>query len=67
VPQYPWTLRSNLKPELKEKIRGAFLAIKDPAILKPFKAEGFDIITDKHYDVIRNLGPLLKIDLARFQ
>lgn len=67
VPQYPWTLRSNLKPELKEKIRGAFLAIKDPAILKPFKAEGFDSITDKHYDVIRNLGPLLKIDLARFQ
>ena len=67
VPQYPWTLRSNLKPELKEKIRGAFLAIKDPAILKPFKAEGFDIITDKHYDVIRDLGPLLKIDLARFQ
>ena len=67
VPQYPWTLRSNLKPELKERIRGAFLAIKDPAILKPFKAEGFDIITDKHYDVIRDLGPLLKIDLARFQ
>ena len=66
-PQYPWTLRSNLKPELKDKIRSAFLNLKDPAVLKAFKAEGFDVITDKHYDVVRNLGPLLKIDLAKFQ
>lgn len=66
-PQYPWTMRSNLKPELKEKIRQAFLAIKDPAVLKPFKAEGFDTVTDKHYDVVRDLGHLLKIDLAKFQ
>jgi phosphonate transport system substrate-binding protein len=66
-PQYPWTLRSNLKPELKDKIRSAFLNLKDPAVLKAFKAEGFDAITDRHYDVVRNLGPLLKIDLAKFQ
>lgn len=66
-PQYPWTMRSNLKPGLKDKIRSAFLNLKDPAVLKPFKAEGFDVITDRHYDVVRNLGPLLKIDLAKFQ
>lgn len=66
-PQYPWTLRSNLKPELKDKIRSAFLSLKDPAVLKAFKAEGFEAITDKHYDVVRNLGHLLKIDLAKFQ
>jgi phosphonate transport system substrate-binding protein len=66
-PQYPWTMRSNLKPELKEKIRAAFLNLKDPAVLKPFKAEGFDVITDKHYDIVRSLGPLLKIDLAKYQ
>lgn len=66
-PQYPWTLRSNLKPELKDRIRSAFLNLKDPAVLKAFKAEGFDVITDRHYDVVRNLGPLLKIDLAKFQ
>lgn len=65
-PQYPWTMRSNLKPELKENIRKAFLDIKDPAILKPFKADGFDVITDKHYDVVRDLGYLLKIDLSKF-
>ena len=66
-PQYPWVMRSNLKPALKDKIRSAFLNLKDPAVLKAFKAEGFDVITDKHYDVVRNLGPLLKIDLAKFQ
>lgn len=66
-PQYPWTMRSNLQPELKEKIRAAFLDLKDPAVLTPFKAEGFDAITDRHYDVVRNLGHLLKIDLAKFQ
>lgn len=66
-PQYPWTMRSNLKLELKEKIRSAFLNLKDPAVLKSFKAEGFDAITDRDYDVVRNLGPLLKIDLAKFQ
>ena len=66
-PQYPWTMRSDLKPELKDKIRSAFLNLKDPAVLKPFKADGFDVITDKQYDVVRNLGYLLKIDLAKFQ
>lgn len=66
-PQYPWTMRSNLKPELKEKIRSAFVNLQDPAVLKPFKADGFDAITDQHYDVVRNLAPLLKIDLAKFQ
>lgn len=66
-PQYPWTLRSNLKPELKDKIRNAFLNLKDPAVLKAFKAEGFDAVTDQQYDVVRNLGHLLKIDLAKFQ
>lgn len=66
-PQYPWTMRSNLKPELKERIRAAFLDLNDPAVLKPFKAEGFDAVTDRHYDVVRNLGHLLKIDLAKFQ
>ncbi len=66
-PQYPWTMRSNLDPALKDRIRKAFLELKDPAVLKPFKAEGFDTVTDKHYDVVRNLGHLLKIDLAKFQ
>jgi phosphonate transport system substrate-binding protein len=35
-------------------------------VLKPFKADGFEAITDKQYDVVRNLGYLLKIDLATY-
>lgn len=66
-PQYPWTMRADLKPALKEKIKAAFYNLKDPAVLKPFKGEGFEPITDKAYDVVRNLGPLLKIDIAKFQ
>lgn len=65
-PQYPWTMRSNLKPELKEKIRAAFLDLKDPNVLKPFKAEGFGPATDKDYDVVRDLGSLLKLDFSKF-
>ena len=65
-PQYPWTMRSNLKPELKEKIRTVFLNIKDPEVLKAFKADGFGPVSDKDYDVVRDLGSLLKLDLAKF-
>lgn len=63
-PQYPWTMRSDLKPELKDKLRNAFLTLKDPAVLKNFKAEGFAPITDKDYDVIREMGKLLNLDFA---
>ncbi|MEN3366306.1 MAG: phosphonate transport system substrate-binding protein [Burkholderiales bacterium] len=65
-PQYPWTMRSNLKPELKEKIRTVFIGIKDPEVLKSFKADGFGAISDKDYDAVRELGSLLKLDLSKF-
>lgn len=65
-PQYPWTMRSNLKPELKEKIRAVFIGMKDPEVLKPFKADGFGAIADKDYDAVRELGALLKLDLSKF-
>jgi phosphonate transport system substrate-binding protein len=63
-PQYPWTMQSNLKPELKAKVREAFLALKDPVVLKSFKAEGFAPIEDHDYDVIREMGKLLKLDFS---
>ena len=65
-PQYPWTMRSSLNPELRQQIRVAFLEINDPAILKPFKAEGFGAVSDKDYDVVRNLGSLLELDFSKF-
>lgn len=65
-PQYPWTMRSDMKPALKEKIRSAFLNLKDREVLKHFKADGFGPMTDKDYDVVRNLGELLGLDFSKF-
>ena len=65
-PQYPWTMRSNLKPELKERIRVVFLEIKDPEVLKSFKADGFGPVTDRDYDSVRDLGKILKLDFSKF-
>jgi phosphonate transport system substrate-binding protein len=63
-PQYPWTMRSDLDGKLKDKIRSTFVNMKDPVVLKNFKADGFAPITDKEYDVIRDMGKLLKLDFA---
>jgi len=54
-PEYPWTMRSNLAPELKEKIRKAFYELDEKSVLKPFKADGFAPISDADYDVVRDL------------
>ncbi len=63
-PQYPWTMRSDLDPELKTKIAQAFTKLEDPEVLKPFKAQGFDSIQDRDYDVVRELGQMLDLDFA---
>jgi phosphonate transport system substrate-binding protein len=59
-------MRSDLKPELKDKIRSAFLNMKDKDVLKAFKAEGFGAMADKDYDVIRNLASILNLNLAKY-
>lgn len=64
-PEYPWAMRSDLAPALKEKIRSAFLSLKDKEILKPLKADGFGPVNDKDYDVIRDLAKILNLDLAK--
>lgn len=63
-PQYPWAMRKDLTPALKEKIRSAFLNATDKKVLKPFKAEGFGAMTDKDYDVIRDLAKSLNLGPA---
>ncbi len=60
-PQYPWAMRKDLAPALKDKIRSAFLEVTDKKVLKPFKAEGFGAMSDKDYDVIRDLAKSLKL------
>lgn len=66
IPQYPWTLRSDLDPELKADIRSAFLNLDDATILAPFKADGFAEMTDEDYDGIRKAGERLGLDLGEF-
>ena len=66
IPHYPWTMRSTLSPELKEKIRVTFLDLDSDKVLKPFNADGFASITDSDYDGIRKAGKLLGLDLSKF-
>jgi phosphonate transport system substrate-binding protein len=63
-PEYPWAMRSDLKPELKERIRAAFYDLKDQAVLKQFKADGFAAVKDADYDVVRDLAKILKINVS---
>ena len=65
IPEYPWTMQTTLAPQLKVKIRAAFIELKDPAVLQAFKAEGFAPIEDKDYDGIRNMAKILNLDLAK--
>jgi phosphonate transport system substrate-binding protein len=64
-PEYPWSMRSDLTPALKEKIRSAFINLTDKDVLKAFKADGFGPMADKDYDVIRDLARILNLDLAK--
>ena len=63
-PQCPWTMRSDLGPALKERVRNAFYSLRDKKVLKPFKADGFAPIHDQDYDVVRDLAKLLRLDLS---
>lgn len=65
IPNYPLVLQGNLDPTLKEAIRKAFLDLKDPAILKTFRAEGFVATDDKAYDILRETTRVLDLDLTK--
>ncbi len=67
IPNYPMAMQSKLAPELKAKIRSAFLDLKDADLLKSFRAEGFAATDDRAYDVLRDTAKVLNLDLAKFQ
>jgi phosphonate transport system substrate-binding protein len=66
-PEYPWVYQNDLAPALRDKIRSAFLELKDPAVLKPLKADGFAPMTDRDYDVIRRAARELDINLGELE
>ncbi|MBO6635387.1 phosphate/phosphite/phosphonate ABC transporter substrate-binding protein [Parvibaculum sp.] len=65
IPNYPIAMQGYLAPELKEKIRSAFLDLKDEEILASFRAEGFQPADDTSYDVLRETAQLLNLELAQ--
>ena len=64
IPNYPMVMQADLAPPLKDAIRKAFLDLKDPAILKTFRAEGFVATDDKAYDILRETARVLDLDLT---
>ena len=65
IPNYPIVMQGFLAPELKAAIRTAFIEMKDKAILKAFRAEGFAPTDDKAYDILRDTAKVLDLDLAK--
>jgi phosphonate transport system substrate-binding protein len=66
-PDYPWVYQNDLTPELRARIRQAFLELKDPAVLKPLKADGFAAMADKDYEIIRQAARELGINLGELE
>ena len=65
IPNYPMTLQGHLAPELKEKIRQAFLTVTDPDVLRAFRVEGFAATDDKAYDVLRDMATVLNLEIEK--
>ena len=63
IPQYPWTMSSGLPEELRHAVRQSFYTLKDPAVLKPFQADGFAPIRDSDYDGVRQAARVLGLSL----
>lgn len=67
IPNYPIVMQADLKPELKQAIRNAFLEMKDAEVLKSFRVQAFAATNDQAYDVLRETATVLKLDLGRMQ
>ncbi|NIM31117.1 MAG: phosphate/phosphite/phosphonate ABC transporter substrate-binding protein [Pseudomonas stutzeri] len=67
IPNYPIVMQADLKPELKQAIRAAFLDMKDAEVLKAFRVQGFAATDDAAYNVLRETATVLKLDLGRMQ
>lgn len=50
---YPWAVRSNVGNELIEKLRRAFIELKDPAMLSLLGVQGYQATADSDFENIR--------------
>jgi phosphonate transport system substrate-binding protein len=67
IPNYPMVMQGNLAPQLKDRIRAAFLELKDGEVLKSFRVQGFASTDDKAYDVLRDTAKILDLDLSKLR
>ena len=67
IPNYPMVMQGNLAPQLKDKIRAAFLELKDGEVLKSFRVQGFASTDDRAYDVLRETAKILDLDLSKLR
>jgi phosphonate transport system substrate-binding protein len=65
IPNYPMVMQGNLAEPLKEAIRRAFLELRDPAVLRSFRVEGFAPTSDAAYDILRETARVLEMDLTQ--
>jgi phosphonate transport system substrate-binding protein len=65
IPNYPMVMQGDLDLALKAAIKKAFLDLKDPEILKTFRADGFVATDDTAYDVLRETAKVLNLDLSK--
>jgi phosphonate transport system substrate-binding protein len=60
-------MQDNLKPELKESIRKAFIDMTDKEVLKSFRVQAFAPTNDQAYDVLRDTAAILKLDIGKMK
>jgi len=64
IPNYPIFMQGDLAPQLKSRIRAAFIEMTDAKVLAAFRVERFAAAQDKDYDVLRDTARLLNLDVA---
>lgn len=54
IPEYMWTFRAGLPAPLREELRRAFVELRDPAALGPYRADAFIPAVDADVDRVRH-------------
>ena len=70
IPSSPWTWRKDLSPELKARIKDAFLnmAKEAPEVLDSKRGvEGYVTFSDAEYNVVREVAKILNLDLTKMK
>jgi phosphonate transport system substrate-binding protein len=67
IPESPTVWRKNLPPELKAKIKAAFLNVRDITWADQGKLNRFVETDDKAYDIIRETAKVLNLDLSKMK